>query len=86
MSIIKKTKIPDQNDHLLKCLLQRFGDPINPILLSKYKSFLTLLLKQGFPHEKLKRIVTARSSVDNLTLRRKRVLEWKADKNMNWRQ
>ncbi|GAA5815200.1 hypothetical protein MFLAVUS_008706 [Mucor flavus] len=34
--------------------------------------------------KKLERIVTARAALNNLTLRRERVLEWKSDKNMNW--
>ncbi|KAI9265642.1 hypothetical protein BY458DRAFT_221928 [Sporodiniella umbellata] len=34
--------------------------------------------------KKLKRVVTARAAHNNLNLRKERVLEWKADKNMDW--
>ncbi|CEP09353.1 hypothetical protein [Parasitella parasitica] len=34
--------------------------------------------------KKLERVVTARAAHNNLNLRKERVLEWKADKNMDW--
>ncbi|CAO3682597.1 unnamed protein product [Rhizopus stolonifer] len=46
-----------QNYHLLKCLLPRFGDPIDPILQSKYKSFLSLSLMEGFKARKAETMV-----------------------------
>ncbi|KAG0745035.1 hypothetical protein G6F57_008549 [Rhizopus arrhizus] len=62
-------------------LLQAFPE-IKPISLSGHHKHpvqhASLTLK------KLERVVTAKAAHNNLNLRKERVIEWKADKNMDW--
>jgi hypothetical protein len=62
-------------------LLQAFPEIKSISLSSLHKH---LVQHASLTLKKLERIVTARAALNNLNLRKERVLEWKADKNMDW--